>query len=331
GSKLSIWHKACAAYEAIKFFYLYLNGCMNFQLETGCTVVMSLHTHKMTNDSNALAHFKLGLVELSVKKHMIMHCPGINQQMADWLSQAKEHWHPSKACSAVPEMGSLKEAKEMISSNGIVYMVGALMASTWSTMDSTDTAKEMSPSASDDGNWVDSGDGHGIPLWTDDNDKDWVPHDDEDVNSGNPQLPLHAEQYCTVQVALHDLLQPSDFTDCQVEDAEIQSWIALCHQHEWLEDLLMPEFHMVEMKCLHSTILYELVGRHGMHDAVGTWVLALTCQATHWYIKAVHHALAHLGNMHTLKFIAWHIWCLSLHMIIQSVCSSYHTCQVSVI
>ncbi|KAJ1719280.1 hypothetical protein LPJ61_006338, partial [Coemansia biformis] len=64
----------------------------------------------------------------------------------------------------------------------------------------------------------------------------------------------------------------------------------------------MPEFCMVEMKCLHGTILYKLVGGHGTHDTVGTWVPALTHQATCRYIKAVHHALAHLGNICTLEF-----------------------------
>ncbi|KAJ1719323.1 hypothetical protein LPJ61_006330, partial [Coemansia biformis] len=137
------------AYKAVKYFYPYLDGCANFQLKTNCTVIVSLHTYKTTNDGDALAHFKLGLAELSMKKHMIVHCPGIDQQTADWLSQAKEHWHPSKVHSVAPEMGSLKEAKETISGNGIVYMVGVLMVSTQSTVDSTDTAKEMAPSASD--------------------------------------------------------------------------------------------------------------------------------------------------------------------------------------
>ncbi|KAJ1718928.1 hypothetical protein LPJ61_006425, partial [Coemansia biformis] len=85
GSKPSIWHEACMAYKAIKYFYLYLDGCANFWLETDCTVIVSLHTHKTTNDSDVLAHFKLGLSELGMKKNMIFHCPGVNQQMADWL------------------------------------------------------------------------------------------------------------------------------------------------------------------------------------------------------------------------------------------------------
>ncbi|KAJ1734158.1 hypothetical protein LPJ61_001216 [Coemansia biformis] len=308
GSKPSVWRKACTAYEAAKHFYLYLDGCTNFWLETDCAVVVSLHTHKTTNDGDALAHFKLGLAELGMKKHMIMHCPGIDQQMADWLSRAKECRHPSKAPSAAPEMGSLKEAKETIGGDSIVYTVGVLMASTWSTVDSTDAAKEMAPGASDDGDWVDSGNGHGIPLWTDGDNKDGrVPDDDEDVNGGNLQLPSHAEQYHAVQAALRDLPQLSDFTDCQAEDAEIQSWIALCHQCEWLEDPLMPKFCVVETKCLHSAVLYKLVGGHGAHDVVGTWVLVLTRQAAHQYVKAVHHALAHPGNIHTLEFVTQHI------------------------
>ncbi|KAJ1732123.1 hypothetical protein LPJ61_002200 [Coemansia biformis] len=286
GTKPSIWHEACAAYEAVKHFYPYLDGCANFQLETDCAIVVSLHTHKTTNDGDALAHFKLGLAELRVKKHMIMHHPGIDQQMADWLSWAREHWHLSKLCSAAPEMGGLEEAEEMISGDGVVYMVGVLMASTRSTVDSTDAAEEMAPSA-DDNDWADGGDGHGILLWTDDDGEDWVPDDDEDVNGGNPQLPLCTEQYRTVQAALRDLLWLSDFTDCQAEDVEIQLWIVLCRQCEQLEDPLMPEFCMVETKCLHSTVLYELVGRHSVHNVVGMWVPALTRQATHRYVKAL--------------------------------------------
>ncbi|KAJ1727569.1 hypothetical protein LPJ61_004502 [Coemansia biformis] len=332
GSKPSIWHEACTMYEAAKHFYPYLDGCTNFWLETDCAIVVSLHMHKTTNDSDMLAHFKLGLAELGMKKHMIMHHPGVDQQTADWLSRAKEHWHLSKVCSAAPEMGGLKEAKEMIGSDGIVYTVGALMVSTQSTMDSTDTAEEMAPSASDDGDWVDSGDGHGILLWTDGDDEDsWVPDNDKDVNGGNPQLPSHTEQYRAVQAALHDLLWLSDFTDCQAEDTEIQSWIVLCCQCERLEDLLMPKFRMVKMKCLHSAVLYELVGGHSTHDAVGTWVLVLTRQAACHYVKGVHHALAHLGNMCTLEFIMWHVWCLSLPTIVQSVCGSCHMCQVSTV
>ncbi|KAJ1725880.1 hypothetical protein LPJ61_005587, partial [Coemansia biformis] len=199
-------------------------------------------------------------------------------------------------------MGSLEEAKEMIGSNGVVYTVGALTASTRRTTDSADTAEEMVPSASaNDDDWVDGSDGHGLPPWMGGNNKDgWVPDDDEDVNGSDPQPPSHAEQYCMVQAALHNLPRPSEYTDCQDEDVEIQSWIALCHQHEWLEDLLMPKFCVVEMKCLCGTILYELVGRHGTHDAVGTWVPVLTCQAARWYVKVVHHALAHPGNTRTL-------------------------------
>ncbi|KAJ1727647.1 hypothetical protein LPJ61_004463, partial [Coemansia biformis] len=237
---------------------------------------------------------------------MVMHCPGIDQLMADWLSWAKECRHPSKACSAVPEMGGLEEAKEMISGNGIVYMVGALMVSTWRTMDSADAAEEMAPSANDN-DWADGSNGRGLPPWTDSDDKDgWVPNNDKDINGSNPQLPSHAEQYCMVQAALCDLPWLSKYTDCQQDDAEIQSWIVLCCQCERLEDLLMPEFCMVEMKCLHGTILYELVGRHGMHDMVRTWVPVLTHQAARQYVKAVHHALAHPGNTHTLKFIMQH-------------------------
>ncbi|KAJ1726404.1 hypothetical protein LPJ61_005208 [Coemansia biformis] len=189
----------------------------------------------------------------------------------------------------------------------------------------------MTSSANDD-DWADGSDGHRLLPWTGGNDKDgWVPDNDEDINGSNLQLPLCAKQYCMVQVVLCDLLQPSNFTDCQVEDAEIQSWIALCHQCEWLKDLLTPEFHVVKTKCLHGAVLYELVGRHGMHDVVGTWVPVLTCQAARWYVKVVHHALAHLGNMCTLKFIMQHVWCLSLHMIVQLVCGLCHTCQVSMI
>ncbi|KAJ1726345.1 hypothetical protein LPJ61_005248 [Coemansia biformis] len=173
-----------------------------------------------------------------------------------------------------------------------------------STVDSANAAEEMVPSANDD-DWADGGDGHGLPPWMGSDDKDgWVPNNDEDINGSNLQLPSHAEQYCTVQAVLHNLPCLSNFTDCQEEDAEIQSWIALCCQHEWLKDLLMPEFCVVKMKCLCSAILYELVGRYGTHDAVGTWVLALTRQAACRYVKAVHHALAHLGNTCTLKFIA---------------------------
>ncbi|KAJ1731951.1 hypothetical protein LPJ61_002278 [Coemansia biformis] len=308
GSKLSVWCEACTAYEAAKHFYPYLDGCTNFQLETDCAVVVSLHMHKTTNDGDVLAHFKLGLAELGVKKHMIVHRPGIDQQMADWLSWAKECQCPSKAPSAAPEMGGLKEAEEMIGGNSIVYTVGALMASTQSTADSADAAKEMVPGAGDNGDWVDSGNGHGILLWTDSDNKDgWVPNDNEDINGSNLQPPSCAEQYCAVQAVLCDLPWPSDFTDCQAEDMEIQSWIVLCHQCEWLEDPLTPKFRMVETKCLCSAILYELVGRHGVHDAVGTWVLALTRQAACQYVKAVHHALAHPDNMHTLKFVAQHI------------------------
>ncbi|KAJ1721455.1 hypothetical protein LPJ61_006040, partial [Coemansia biformis] len=294
---------ACAAYKAIKYFYPYLNRCTNFWLETDCAVIVSLHTHKTTNNGDALAHFKLGLSKLGMKKNMIFHCPGIDQQTADWLSWAKECRHLSKACSVAPEMGGLEEAKEMIGSNGIVYTVGALMASTQRTMDSTDIAEEMAPSADDD-DWVDSSDGHGLPPWTGSDNKDgWVPDDDEDVNGSDLQLPLHAEQYRMVQAALCNLPRLSEYTNCQDEDAEIQSWIVLCCQCEWLEDPLMPEFCVVETKCLHGTILYELVGGHGTHDVVGTWVLVLTCQAARQYVKVVHHALAHLGNMHTLEFI----------------------------
>ncbi|KAJ2803441.1 hypothetical protein H4R21_002040, partial [Coemansia helicoidea] len=144
-SKPSIWREAYAAYESVKYFYPYLDGCANFRLETDCAVVVSLHTHRTANDGDALAHFKLGLAELGVKKQMIAHRPGVDQETADWLSRAKERRRPSKARPAAPEMCGLEEAGETIGGDGVVYTVGALTASRRGTTDSADPS-EMAPS-----------------------------------------------------------------------------------------------------------------------------------------------------------------------------------------
>ncbi|PIA12561.1 hypothetical protein COEREDRAFT_12597 [Coemansia reversa NRRL 1564] len=78
GRKHSTWHEACAVYKAIMFFYLYLDGCINLRIETDCGIVVSLFSHKVLNDADPLAQFKLGLTELGVKKQMIVHCHSID-------------------------------------------------------------------------------------------------------------------------------------------------------------------------------------------------------------------------------------------------------------
>ncbi|PIA14738.1 DNA/RNA polymerase [Coemansia reversa NRRL 1564] len=79
GHKHSTWHEACAVYEAVKYFYPYLDGCINLCIETDCGIVVSLFSHKTTSDTDPLAQFKLGLTELGVKKHMIVHRHGVDQ------------------------------------------------------------------------------------------------------------------------------------------------------------------------------------------------------------------------------------------------------------
>ncbi|PIA12762.1 DNA/RNA polymerase [Coemansia reversa NRRL 1564] len=89
GRKHSTWYEACTIYEAVKYFYPYLDGCINLRIETNCGTVVSLFSHKATSNADPLVQFKLGLTELGVKKHMIVHRYGVDQQTTDWLSQAK--------------------------------------------------------------------------------------------------------------------------------------------------------------------------------------------------------------------------------------------------
>ncbi|PIA16166.1 DNA/RNA polymerase [Coemansia reversa NRRL 1564] len=123
---------ACAIYEAVKYFYPYLNGCINLRIETDCGTVVSLFSHKTTSDADPLAQFKLGLTELGVKKYMIVHRRGVNQQIADWLSRAKERVRPDK----LPVTNSLDMADTTISAHDMVYTIGML------TMDNEDDCED---------------------------------------------------------------------------------------------------------------------------------------------------------------------------------------------
>ncbi|KAJ2608725.1 hypothetical protein H4S08_004341 [Coemansia sp. RSA 1365] len=81
--KHSTWHKACAVYEAIKYFYPYLNGCINLRFKTDCGTVVSLFLYKATSNADPLAQFKLDLTKLGVKKHMIVHRCNMDKQTAE--------------------------------------------------------------------------------------------------------------------------------------------------------------------------------------------------------------------------------------------------------
>ncbi|KAJ2609419.1 hypothetical protein H4S08_004059 [Coemansia sp. RSA 1365] len=80
------------------------------------------HVHYMSDNADPLAQFKLGLTELGVKKYMIVHRKGVDQQTADWLSCAKERLRPNKLPPAeVPDM-----ADTTIGGEDINYVIGAL-------------------------------------------------------------------------------------------------------------------------------------------------------------------------------------------------------------
>ncbi|KAJ1892986.1 hypothetical protein LPJ66_006023 [Kickxella alabastrina] len=48
-------------YEAMKYFYTYLDGCENMRIEMDCSMVVMLLVHKTTNDADPLVQFKLSL------------------------------------------------------------------------------------------------------------------------------------------------------------------------------------------------------------------------------------------------------------------------------
>ncbi|KAJ2123815.1 hypothetical protein IW147_002244 [Coemansia sp. RSA 720] len=112
------WRKVCVVYEAVKYFYPYLDGCVNLRIETDCRMVVSLFVHKVDNDADQLAQFKLALTSMDIKKVMLVHRPGIKQETTDWLLRAKERLWPHKAPKG--------KADIEISGKGVIYTISVL-------------------------------------------------------------------------------------------------------------------------------------------------------------------------------------------------------------
>ncbi|PIA14823.1 DNA/RNA polymerase [Coemansia reversa NRRL 1564] len=252
GRKHSTWREACAIYEAVKYFYPYLDGCINLHIETDCGIVVSLFSHKATSDADPLAQFKLGLTKLGVKKHMIVHRRGVDQQTADWLSRAKEQVRPDK----LPVTNSLDMADTTIGAHDMVYTIRML------TMDNEDdysTDDKITPP----------------PIAPTPPVEDAM---DPTADDGGPAPPSNAQQYSALIRAL-DVPRPSDFTDCQASDDEIQHWIHKCREHKDIIGELTPDFNEVATKRLRGDVLYHLMNGHGLGEAVGDWVPVLTRRA----------------------------------------------------
>ncbi|PIA14075.1 DNA/RNA polymerase [Coemansia reversa NRRL 1564] len=274
GRKHSTWHKACAVYEAVKFFYPYLDGCINLWIETDCGTVVSLFSHKALNDADPLAQFKLGLTELGIKKQMIVHCRGVDQQTADWLLWAKERLHPDKLpTSDVPDMADTTIG----GGNNVEYVIGVLTGE--------DPNGDNNDEAADSDATVPTPAGDATPA----TDNEPAPATSNDAASpgddGSPAPPTQTQQYGALVWVLN-VPSPTNFTNCQHDNDEIQHWIRKCQACEDIIGELTPDFNEVEKKCLRGN------------------VPVLTRQAAREYIKLTHKALAYAGYTCTLDFVS---------------------------
>ncbi|KAJ2495598.1 hypothetical protein GGH96_006334, partial [Coemansia sp. RSA 1972] len=267
GAKHSTWREVCVVYKAVKYFYPYLDGCVNLRIETDCGTVVSLFAHKTNNDADQLAQFKIALTSMGVKKHMLVHQPSIKQETADWLSRAKERLRPRK----VPR----GEADIAIGSKDVIYTIRYLSASEDESGDESDSEEEASSESESDNE----------QLWP--------------ARLQGPPSP--AAQLAVLESNLN-LPRPSEYTECQQTDNEIQAWIALCMQHTEHVGELTPDYDVIEKKRLHDGILYELVNGSSLQDTVGTWVPVLSRGAASRYLKAVHEGLGHTGQTRLLNF-----------------------------
>ncbi|KAJ2607691.1 hypothetical protein H4S08_004743 [Coemansia sp. RSA 1365] len=285
----------------------------------GGNTVVSLFLHKALNNANPLAQFKLSLTELDMKKHMTMHCRGVDQQMTDWLLQTKEHLCPNKLpVSDAPDM-----ADTTIGGNIVEYIISDLTGKDIDSDDDIDAAEAtaMALTPMDDNTAAAATD---KPASAASNNAVFY------GNDGGPAFLMWAQQYSTLVQALN-VPSPTNFTDCQHDDDEIQHWIRMCQARNDVISKLMPDLNKVEKKRLHGDVLYHFANRHGSTDAVGTWVLVLTQQVAHEYVKLIHEVLAYATYTHSLNFILQHLWCPSLYTVIKVVCRCHHTCQVIVI
>ncbi|KAJ2608412.1 hypothetical protein H4S08_004462 [Coemansia sp. RSA 1365] len=181
--------------------YIYIKSTDNdmeahiADIETDCGTVVSLFLHKATSDADSLAQFKLGFTKLGVKKHMIVHRCSINQQIADWLLQAKECICPDK----LPAGNSIDMADATIGAHDTTYTMGMLSID---DKDNYSTDKEITPP----------------PLALTPSIEDAI---DPMAVDSRPTPPTGEQQYGTIIRAL-DVPCPSDFTNCQTDDDKIQ-------------------------------------------------------------------------------------------------------------
>ncbi|PIA18784.1 hypothetical protein COEREDRAFT_5957 [Coemansia reversa NRRL 1564] len=74
--------------------------------------------------------------------------------------------------------------------------------------------------------------------------------------------------------------RPSDFTDCQARDDEIQCWIHKCHEHEDIVGELTLDFNKVVTKRLHRDVLYHLTNGHGLGEAAALDAMVIVDSAS---------------------------------------------------
>ncbi|KAJ2808239.1 hypothetical protein H4R20_000955 [Coemansia guatemalensis] len=210
GHKHLTWCEAFVVFEAVKYFYPYLDGCANLCIKTDCCTVVSLFLHKTTSDTDQLAQFKLGLMAYRVKKYMIVHQKGEDQQMADWLLWAKEWLRLDK----LPATDTPDPAETTIGGNDIEYAIGPL------------SAADPGPNT---GPWSQTVGHHSGEDANSDHKEDGEPPGDNatpssSLSEADSGMPMHAQQYGSLVRALH-LPRPTEFTNCQETDEEIQLWM----------------------------------------------------------------------------------------------------------
>ncbi|KAJ1856102.1 hypothetical protein GGF49_002014 [Coemansia sp. RSA 1853] len=201
------WRKVCVVYEAVKYFYPYLDGCVNLRIETDCRMVVSLFVHKVDNDADQLAQFKLALTSMDIKKVMLVHRPGIKQETTDWLLRAKERLWPHKAPKG--------KADIEIGGKGVIYTIRYISASESENEDKSESENKISPAAEE---------------------RQWTAR-----AQGRPLLDA---QLAVLENGLN-LLQPNKYTECQQTDDKIQVWTALCIQCAEHTGELTPYFNVI--------------------------------------------------------------------------------------
>ncbi|KAJ2809220.1 hypothetical protein H4R20_000284 [Coemansia guatemalensis] len=279
GHRHATWREAKGLLEEVNHFYLYLDGCINLQVESDASTVILLFAHKTQHDSDDLSQFRAELSALGVTKDLLVHRPGVEQQMADWLLHAKKNLRQRKGHK--------------------VAVVGTMCRQDicWPN-DWLDPDHELSDS---DANTDES---------SDEEEDDNAELDVEASAESNAWAERRAQRRDSWEhvrrcnsLALQDMPEAHEFLECQETDEALQCWRQLCEQRDRTpRGVHTPNFREVEQMQVHNGVLEHLVVSR-CPGIQGTFVPMLTIDQAREFAVAVHEEIRHRGYQTTLAAI----------------------------